>query len=165
MLELSNARIDQILHQETPKTEELRTILRSIYTRYMHLYETYFANLDALDDVEIAKLRAYHEETKSLIKHYAMDIPLDVCRGLREFEKRYDAKLLGPEWQSYLLDNFEEFKKKNTGSEEELKREFSKEVMDAFYDLMDYVFRAGFGTGSQTMEDIVNGLTGLLFGK
>ena len=43
MVELSNERIEQILHEETMKKEELETILRSIYTRYMRLYEKYFA--------------------------------------------------------------------------------------------------------------------------
>lgn len=39
MVGLSNERIEQILHEETAKKEELQTILRGIYTRYMRLYE------------------------------------------------------------------------------------------------------------------------------
>ena len=54
MVELSNERIGKILHEETVKTEELATILRSIYTRYMRLYEKYFADIDALNDEKVA---------------------------------------------------------------------------------------------------------------
>ena len=43
MVELSNERISKILHEETAKKEELSTILRGIYTRYMHLFEKYFS--------------------------------------------------------------------------------------------------------------------------
>lgn len=50
MIELSHERIEQILHEETVKKEDLDTILRGIYFRYMRLYERYFADLDALDD-------------------------------------------------------------------------------------------------------------------
>ena len=55
MVELSNERIEQILHEETKKTEALPTILRGIYTRYMRLYERYFADVDALNDGRIAE--------------------------------------------------------------------------------------------------------------
>ena len=34
MVELSNERVDQILHEETHKTEELITILRGVYIRF-----------------------------------------------------------------------------------------------------------------------------------
>ena len=61
MVELSNERIEQILHQETAKKEELATILRGIYTRYMRLYEKLFADIDALNDEKITELRKYHE--------------------------------------------------------------------------------------------------------
>ena len=94
MVELSKERIEQILHEETMKKEELDTILRSIYTRYMHLFENYFSDIDALNDDEIAKLRNYHEETRSLIKYYYMDIPQDICTGIKEFENKYSANLL-----------------------------------------------------------------------
>ena len=67
MVELSNERVEQILHKETHKTEELKTILRGVYTRYMRLFEKYFADIDALNDDEIAGLKQYHEETRSLI--------------------------------------------------------------------------------------------------
>ena len=43
--------------------------------------------------------------------------------------------------------------------------EFSKQALSYFYDAMDYVFRDGFGTGSQTAKKVLNGITGLLFGK
>ena len=35
MVKLSAERVDEILHKETGRTEELTTILRSIYTRYI----------------------------------------------------------------------------------------------------------------------------------
>ena len=68
MLELSKDRIEKILHEETVKKEEPETILRGIYTRYMHLFETYFADLDAQNEEKIAELRTYHEETRSLVR-------------------------------------------------------------------------------------------------
>ena len=74
MVEFNNERIEEILHKETPKTEELPTILRGIYVRYMRLFERYFADIDALDDDKVAELRKYHEETKGLIRHYYMRI-------------------------------------------------------------------------------------------
>ena len=82
MVELSNERIEQILKDETKKTEEPATILRAIYTRYMNLFEHYFADINALNDDKIDEFRKYHEETKSLIKYYYMDIPEDVCSGV-----------------------------------------------------------------------------------
>ena len=45
MIELSNERIEQILHEETVKEEKVSTILRGIYTRYMRLYEKYFSDI------------------------------------------------------------------------------------------------------------------------
>ena len=48
MVELSKERIAQILHEETVKKEDSDTILRSVYTRYMCLYEKYFADIDGL---------------------------------------------------------------------------------------------------------------------
>ncbi len=168
MVELSKVRIGQILHKETTKKEDLETILRSIYTRYMRLYEKYFVDIDALNDDEIAELRNYHEETRSLVKYYYMDIPLDVCVGIKEFENKYSANLLGSEWHEYLFDSYEEFKKQSDSwnkSEEYLKAEFAKQALAAFYEAMDYVFRDGFGTGSQTAKNVVSGITGLLFGK
>lgn len=168
MVELSKERIEQILHEETAKKEELDTILRSIYTRYMRLYEKYFADIDALNDDVIAELRNYHEETKSLIRHYYMDIPQDICTGLREFDNKYSASLLGSEWHKYLFDSYKSFKEENRSrnkSKEHLKAEFAKQTMTAFYEAMDYIFREGFGTGSQTAKDVISGITGLLFGK
>lgn len=168
MLELSNERIEQILHKETTKKEDLDTILRSIYTRYMRLYEKYFADIDALNDDEISELRAYHEETRSLVRYYYMDIPLDICMGLKEFENKYSSNLLGSEWHEYLFGGYEEFKKNDKSknkNEEYLKAEFTNQILTAFYEAMDYVFREGFGTGSHTAKKVVSGITGLLFGK
>ena len=56
MIELNRERIEQMLHEETSKKEELETVLRCIYTRYMHLFENYFADLDALNDDKVAEL-------------------------------------------------------------------------------------------------------------
>jgi len=168
MVELSKERIEQILHEETMKKEELETILRGIYTRYMRLFEKYFADIDALNDDEIAELRKYHEETGSLVKYYYMDIPLDICIGLKEFENKYSVKLLGSEWHKYLFDSYEEFRENSRSqnkSEEYLKAEFTKQTLSAFYEAMDYVFREGFGTGSHTAKKVVSGITELLFGK
>ena len=168
MVELSKERIEQILHEETMKKEELETILRSIYTRYMRLYEKYFADIDALNDDEIAALRQYHEETTSLVRYYYMDIPLDICMGLKEFENKYSANLLGAEWHEYLFGSYKDFKENSRSrnkTDEYLKAAFKKQTLSAFYEAMDYVFRDGFGTGSQTAKKVVSGITGLLFGK
>ena len=168
MVELSNERIEQILHEETAKKEELETILRGIYTRYMRLYEKYFADIDALNDDGIAELRNYHEETKSLVKHYYMDIPQDVCMGIKEFENKYSANLLGSEWHEYLFGSYEDFREKSKNkdkSDEYYKAEFTKQVLEDFYDAMEYIFREGFGTDSQIAKGFVSGITGLLFGK
>ena len=168
MVELSNERIGQILHEETTKKEESETILRGIYTRYMRLFEKYLADIDALNDEKIAEFKKYHEETRSLIKYYYMDIPQDVCTGIREFENKYSSNLLGSEWHEYLFGSYEEFKEKirdKDKSEESLKAEFSKQTLMAFYDAMDYVFRDGFGTGSQTAKKGLSSITGLLFKK
>ena len=168
MVELSKERIEQILHEETTKKEELETILRSIYTRYMRLFEKYYSDIDALNDDEIAELRKYHEETRSLVRYYYMDIPLDICMGLKEFENKYSVNLLGPEWHEYLCDSYENFREESRSqnkSEEYLKAEFTKQTLAAFYEAMDYVFREGFGTGSNTAKKIISGITGLLFRK
>ena len=168
MVELSNEKIDRILHKETAKSEELKTILRSIYTRYMHLFEKYYADINALDDDGIAELKKYHEETLSLVKYYYMDIPLDICAGIKEFENKYTACMLGPEWHKYLSDIYEDFKEDRcyaNGSEEYYKAAFTREALDTFYETMDYILRDGFGTDSQTYNNIAGRITGLLFGK
>ncbi len=168
MVELKNEVIDRILHKETAKKEELGTILRSIYTRYMRLYEKYFADIDALSDDVIAGLRSYHEETRSLVKYYYMDIPLDLCLKLDAFDEKYNDSLLGPGWHDVLFGGFRDFREKHLDQyrrREELKAAFAKETLAAFYDDMNYVFRDGFGTGSQTAEKVVSGLAELLFGK
>ena len=166
MVELSNERVDQILHKETYKTEEPVTILRGVYIRYMRLYESYFEDIDALDDDRIAEFNKFHEETRSLIKYYYMDIPLDVCTALIEFDKKYSAKLLGPRWQRFLFDGFNEFKSDNRDKSEEcLKADFEDKILTAFYETMDYIFRDGFGTGSESAKEIKDGLADLLFGE
>lgn len=168
MVELSNERIEQMLEEETKKTEDLTTILRGIYTRYMNLYERYFAEPEALNDDKIAEFKKYHEETKSLIKYYYMDIPQDVCSGINEFEEKVSDRLLGREWKKTLYDAYTEFREKcrvSDRSEEYYKAEFAKEALKSFYEAMDYVFRDGFGTGSQTASNMLEGITGLLFGK
>ena len=168
MLELSKERIDQMLHEETVKKEEVSTILRCIYLRYMRLYETYFADIDALNEDVITELRNSHEETKSLIKNYYMDMPQDVCKCLAAFDKEYSEKLLGPDWQKYLSGIYRDFKENHSGknrNREARKAEFEAQTLEAFYDAMDYVFRDGFGTGSQTVDTVVGGISQLLFGK
>ena len=166
MLELSNERIEQILHEETTKTVELATLLRSIYTRYMRLFEGYFSDIDALNDARIAELRKYHEETCSLVKYYYMDIPQDVCVGIEEFSNKFSAKLLGPKWYDNLSDDYESFKNENWDSNEKRQKEkFEKQALKSFYGEMDNVFRKGFGTGSKTVEDAVGGISEFLFGK
>lgn len=168
MVELSNERIKQMLEEETKKTEDLTTILRAIYTRYMNLYERYFAEPEALNDDKIAEYKKYHEETKSLIKYYYMDIPQDVCAAINEFEEKAGDKLLGREWKKTLYDAYTEFREKykvKDRSDEYYQEAFKKEALKAFYDAMDSVFRDGFGTGSQTAKDMFDGISGLLFGK
>jgi len=168
MVELNNERIDEILHKETLKKEEVTTILRGIYTRYMRLFEKYFADVDALTDEAVGEMRSYHEETRSLVKYYYMDIPQDVCTMIREFEHKYSASLLGAGWREYLSDWFEEFSDKNDSeykTEAAMKEAFRNEALGSFYDAMDYLFRQGFGTGSQTTMDAIKGISGLLFGK
>lgn len=168
MVELSKERIGQILHEETAQTEPLETILRSIFTRYMRLYERYFADIDALNDDMIAELRSYHEETGSLVQYYYMDIPQDVCMGLREFEDKYSANLLGPDWHKHLFASFAAFREKNKSrnkSRGALKAEFAKQTLTSFYEAMDYIFREDFGTASHTVKTVISGIEGLLFGK
>ena len=168
MVELSNERIEQILHEETKKTEDLTTILRGIYSGYMNLYEQYFADIEALNDDQIAELKKQHEETKSLIKYYYMDIPQDICVGIREFEEKVSDKLLGRDWKMHLYDIYDEYKAKNKArnkSEDYYKAEFSKAAMDSFYEMMETIFRKGFGTGSETPTGFLEGISGLLFGK
>ena len=168
MIELNKERLEKILREETAQKEELQTILRSVYTRYMRLYEKYFADIDALNDGEIAELKKYHEETRSLVKYYYMDIPQDICTELNEFDSKYSSKLLGPDWHKYLFDSYKDFKSENCGknkSEECLKAEFAEQIMTAFYYSMDSVFRESFGTGSKTVETVVNGISSLLVGK
>ncbi len=168
MIELSNEKIEKILNEETPKKEESETILRGIYIRYMRLYERYFADIDALSDDRIAEMKNYHEETNSLVKHYYMDIPLDICSEIIEFDKEYTDKLLGSGWHDYLFKSFNDFKKENKAgnkSEEDYKVEFEKNTLTNFYYTMDLVFREGFGTESKTTENAISGFAGLLFGK
>ena len=168
MVELSNERVEQILHKETHKTEELKTILRGVYTRYMRLFEKYFADIDALNDDEIAGMKQYHEETRSLIKYYFMDIPQDACTAIGEYDKEYTFRMLGSDWHKVLFDSYEEFKAGNAGKysgEAELKAAFAKQNLTAFYEAMNYVFRDAFGTGSKTAADAMTGIANLLFGE
>ena len=144
----------------------MKEVLRSIYTRYMWLFEGYFADIDALNDAKIAELRKYNEETSSLVKYYYMDIPHDVCEDIEELNDNFSAKLLGPNWYDNLSEIYDAFQEENWDkSEKHLKAEFKKQALEAFYKEMDDVFREGFGTGSKTVADAVGGITGLLFGK
>ncbi len=166
MVELSNERVDQILHEETFKTEELITILRGIYIRYMRLFERYFDDIDTLNDEKIAELNKFHEETKSLIKYYYMDIPLDICTVLFEFDKQYSEKLLGSNWRRYLFDSLKKYESdRGDKSKEGLKADFENNILTAFYEAMDYIFRDGFGTYSESTKKVEDGLVNLLFGE
>ena len=168
MIELSNERIEEILHKETGKTEELTTILRGIYTRYMRLYERYYADIDAPNDDVIAELKYYHEETQSLCKYYYMDIPLDICTGLIEFDNEYSDKLLGDDWHKFLLDSYKDFRDEHAyenKSEASLKAEFADQKLTSFYEVMDYVLRDAFNTNSKSAENVASGITSLLFGE
>lgn len=165
MVELSKERIGQILHEETVPNEEQKTILRSIYTRLMHLYERYFSDIDALNDNEIGKLSEYNKETESLVKYYYMDIPLDICLALEEFDKEYTSRLLGEGWHDFLYNNYEDYRESNDKEKEDCKAEFSKHTLDGFYEAMSYIFREAFETDSKNLEEISSGLSGFLFGK
>ena len=168
MVELSSERVEEILHKETMKTEELTTILRGIYTRYMLLFEKLYSDIDALNDEEIAKLHKYHEETVSLVKYYYLDIPLDIIMGLDEIDEKYCVKLLGPDWHKVLFDDYKAFRAENSDgnkSEERIKKDYTERNISAFYDVVDYVFRDGFGTSSKTSENVVSGIAGMLFGE
>ena len=167
MIELSNERIEQMLHDETKKTEALPTLLRCIYTRYMYLFGLYFDNLETLNDDKIAEFKKYHAETQALIRYYYMDIPQDVCSEIREFEEKGTDNLLGREWKKNLYDTYEKFKNENSVwdmSENYYMAEFKKEAVKGFYEAMEKIFRSGFGTESETEKRTLNGLSGLLFG-
>ncbi len=168
MIELSRETIERMLNKETAKKEELGTILRAVYTRYMRLYERYFADTEALNDETVAELRKYHEETRSLVKYYYLDIPQDICAKLEAFDEKCSDILLGPDWQACLSERLEEFGNKSANRNKrgkELQAEFSAEALKAFYDAMDYVFREGFGTESQTARNVLSGISELIFGK
>ena len=168
MIELSNERIKEILNDETPRKEETDTILRAIYTRYMRLCEEYFTDIDALNNDKIAEWRKYDEETKSLIRYYHMDIPKDVCDELEKYSTEFSDKLLGPDWHTFVFDSYEAFKEENWDmdkSEEKIKEAFSKQVLKEFYELMDKIFREGFGTESKTDHDTMQTISRFMFGK
>lgn len=168
MVELSNKIIDQILRKETPKKEDLATILRAIYTRYMRFYERYFANFDVLNQEEIFAFQKYHEETRSLIKYYYLDIPLDIIMKIEEFDEKCTDDLLGPSWHAHLYNAYEDFREKHSNgkqSEQAMQAAFAKYVLKEFYDSMDYIFRDGFGTESQAAKSVLSGITDLFFKK
>lgn len=170
MLELNNERLDQILHIETPKTEPLPVILRCIYTRYIRLYEQYFADIDALNDKKIAELRKFHEETLALVKYYYMDIPHDICMDIDEFEEKFSDDLLGYNWHEVLFENYEEFRERYEDEFEDvidsrIKKEYRDLTMKAFYLSMDDIFRDGFGTSSRNASEMLEKLSGLFFEK
>ena len=168
MIELNFERIDQIMHKETPKTDDLRLILRGVYLRYMRLYEKYYADIDALNDDKIAELKAYHKETRSLIRYYYLDIPMDVLHQLIYFDVESVSKLFGADWHKHLLDSYKDFKAENEDnrkSEEGLKAEFAEKSLAAFYEAMDDIFREAFGTESKTAEKAASGIASWLFGE
>jgi hypothetical protein len=87
---------------------------------------------------------------------------------IKEFENKYCAKLLGSDWHDYILKNFEDFRENSRSrdkSEEHLRAEFTGEALSAFYEVMDYIFREGFGTESRAAKTLVSGIKDLFFGK
>jgi hypothetical protein len=58
-----------------------------------------------------------------------------------------------------------ELSKKSNDEKKGSKEEFSKQTLSNFYDVMDYIFRDGFGTESKNAEEIKSGILGLLFGE
>lgn len=95
-----------------------------------------------------------------------MDIPLDICMYIEEFDNKYNAKLLGPKWHEYLFGIYEDFRNENEDEGEEyIKAEFKKKALNDFYEAMGYVFREGFDTCSKNVENTLSGISGLLFGK
>lgn len=168
MIKLSAERVNEILLKETPVTEKLPTILRAVYNRYMQLFERYFDDIDALNDDKVAELKKYHDETKALIMYYYMDIPLDLCLGLEEYDKKYTSKLFKSDWHKLIFESFRNFRDDNEDenkSKTRLKAEFQEKVLTEFYVSMNYVFREAFGTGSKTAEQATDWLGSLLFGE
>ena len=41
---------------------------------------------------------------------------------------------------------------------------YREEILGAFYDAMNHVFRDGFGTANKTLEKVSKGLLSILFG-
>ena len=168
MIELSYDQVDQIMHKDTPRSEDLPLILRSIYLRYLHLFETYFADIDALDDDKIIELKKYHEETRSLIKIFYLDIPMDVFYALGSVDEDDVSKMLSTELKQYVFDSFRNFMLENrdeSKSKERFKLEFAQKNLTDFYSSMDTVFRGAFGTTSKTTENAVGWIGKLLFGE
>ena len=88
--------------------------------------------------------------------------------GIKEFETKYSSNLLGPEWHEYLFESYKEFRENSKDkykNEEFCKAEFTKQALDYFYEAMEYVFREGFGTESQTAKNTISSIKELLFGK
>jgi hypothetical protein len=168
MIELSKERINQILTEETVKTVELATLLRSIYSRYRHVFEEYAEDIEELNDEKVAELKKYHDETNTLVKYYYMDIPMDVCKYLEEFDNK-TAALFGPEWRKFLYEGYDEFLENcdvdDEGDNAHMKALYRKEFLKSFYEDMDEVFRQGFGTESKTAQRMNSGLSELLYGK
>lgn len=164
MTTLSIERVEKILREETPKKEDLSTILRGIYTRFLRQYERYFADIDALNDEMIAELREYNNETRSLVKYYYLDIPQNICSALEEFENEVNANLLGPDWHKYLFDKYKCFREDSwNNNENSLKAKFREQWMSTFYEIMDYIFREGFGTADKGTENTISEILGMFF--
>ena len=118
MVELSNERIEQILNDETGKTEDVKTILRGIYTRYVNLYERYFADFDKLNEEKIEAFKKYHEETRSLIKYYYMDIPqMSAWLSVNSRKRAVTCCSDGHGKQSFLMPMMNSGKKATSGAE------------------------------------------------
>lgn len=167
MIQLSNERAEQIIQEETKKTQPLPQLLRAIYTRYMNLYEDYIANMFDLTSEKVAEYKKQNDETICLVRYYFMDIPQDVCEGIFDFEEKVGDKLLGPEWKTNLYDAYEEFKDKSDEwdmTEDYYKGAFKKYALKEFYEVMENIFRDGFSTHSERAKNIFSGIKSLIFG-
>ncbi len=167
MIQISNERAEQIIQEETKKTQPLPQLLRAIYTRYMNLYEDYIANIYDLTSEKIAAYKKQNDETIALVRYYYMDIPQDVCAGILVFEEKVGEKLLGPEWKTNLYDAYDEFKDNCNEwdmTEDYYKGAFKKYALKEFYEVMENIFRDGFGSESESSKNIFSGIKSLIFG-
>ena len=166
MVELSPERIEEILHKETVKEEDPKTVMRAVYNRYRCVFEQYIDQIFEMNQSKIDEFNKYHQETNSLIKYYFVDIPMDTCAALAKFEHDVMDYMLGPDWQRVILNGFEEFKRKNKNkyrlaNEETWRKKFKEELLSMFYVSMESAFRVSFESGSKAAEGLMDGLSAI----